>query len=184
VRRQQSFLCAGACVRAQQTPGARASLVRTGPCVAAPRAHRTLCSCLVECLCSNDVCGRKAARHDMEEPPDKQGTIRGCTCTQEYGLSCENNVSFLEQDRHTSIADKRPQLLPSRTCLQHVQCLFWRGSECVRVVLSETTLSWQCSSSTTNTISEVLLFSVCVCYAIYIYMLFLKLSSSSLRAST
>jgi hypothetical protein len=33
-----------------------------------------------------------------------------------------------------------------------------------------TTLSWQCSHSTTNTISEVLLFSVCVCNAIYIYM--------------
>ncbi len=32
-----------------------------------------------------------------------------------------------------SVADKRPQLLPSGTSLQHVQCHFWRGSEtCLR----------------------------------------------------
>jgi hypothetical protein len=39
-------------------------------------------------------------------------------------------------------------------------------------VPSGTTLSWQCSRSTTNAISEVLLFCVCVCVcgAIYIYM--------------
>jgi hypothetical protein len=39
-------------------------------------------------------------------------------------------------------------------------------------VPSGTTLSWQCSRSTTNAISEVLLLCVCVCVcgAIYIYM--------------
>jgi hypothetical protein len=32
-----------------------------------------------------------------------------------------------------SVADKRPQLLPSGTSLQHVQCRFWRGSKtCLR----------------------------------------------------
>jgi hypothetical protein len=42
-----------------------------------------------------------------------------------YGLSCEHDLSLL--------ADKRPQLLPSGTSLQHVQCNFWRGSEkCLR----------------------------------------------------
>ena len=40
----------------------------------------------------------------------------------------------------------------------------------LREVTSGTTLSWQCSHSTTNAISEVLLFSVCVCNTICIYV--------------
>ena len=48
--------------------------------------------------------------------------------------------------------------------------------ERIRKVHSGTTLSWQCSRSTTNAISTVFLFCVCVCVcvcvcdAIYIYM--------------
>ena len=76
VRRPQAFLCAGECVRAQ-TPGARASLVRTGPCTAAPCAHMTWRSCPVECLCSEDVCGRKAAQHNMERRRTRKLTRTG-----------------------------------------------------------------------------------------------------------
>ena len=42
--------------------------------------------------------------------------------------------------------------------------------ERIRRTLSGTTLSWQCSRSTTNAISEVLLFSVCVCVMRYIFI--------------
>jgi hypothetical protein len=58
-----------------------------------------------------------------------------------YGLSCEHDLSLLVQIWIASslffcvasVADKRPQLLPSGTSLQHVQCHFWRGSEkCLR----------------------------------------------------
>ncbi len=42
--------------------------------------------------------------------------------------------------------------------------------EMIREVPSGTTLSWQCSRSTTNAISELLLFCVCVCVMRYIFI--------------
>ena len=42
--------------------------------------------------------------------------------------------------------------------------------ERIRKVPSGTTLSWQCSRSTTNAISELLLFCVCVCVMRYIFI--------------
>jgi hypothetical protein len=42
--------------------------------------------------------------------------------------------------------------------------------ERIREVPSGTTLSWQCSRSTTNAISELLLFCVCVCVMRYIFI--------------
>jgi hypothetical protein len=47
-----------------------------------------------------------------------------------------------------------------------------RAQKRIREGPSGTTLSWQCSRSTTNAISELLLFCVCVCVCdeIYIYI--------------
>jgi hypothetical protein len=62
----------------------------------------------------------------------------------------------------------------ARVCCMRTGARLWTHVvpvlERIREGPSGTTLSWQCSRSTTNAISELLLFCVCVCDEIYIYI--------------
>ena len=99
-----------------------------------------------------------------------------------YGLSCEHDLSLLVQEDLNALSS---QLTPfhSRILRTWVQGLAAAdqhhkrdkkraagdvndapaAKEHSNAPPSGTTLSWQCSRSTTNAISELLLFCVCVC---------------------
>ena len=67
-----------------------------------------------------------------------------------------------------SVADKRPQLLPSGTSLQHVQCHFWRGSE-----KGLRGLPWAGNAvavQQTQSLSYFCFVCVCVWWDIYLYL--------------
>ena len=96
-----------------------------------------------------------------------------------YGLSCEHDLSLLVQEDLNALSS---QLTPfhSRILRTWVQGLAAadqhhkrdkkRAAGDVNDAPSGTTLSWQCSRSTTNAISELLLFCVYVCVMRYIFI--------------
>jgi hypothetical protein len=72
-----------------------------------------------------------------------------------------------------SLAQPPPHSV-ARVCCMRTGARLWTHVvpllERIREGPSGTTLSWQCSRSTTNTISELLLFCVCVCVMRYIFI--------------
>ena len=94
-----------------------------------------------------------------------KGLSAAATILEEYGLSCESDMSLVDEDDLVVLCSKLKPF-QSKLLRKWVQGL---GSE-QRAAASGTTLSWQCSRSTTNAISELLLLCVCVCDEIYIYM--------------
>ena len=107
---------------------------------------------------------------ESQDPPWKdvlytKGLSAAATILEEYGLSCESDMSLVDEDDLVVLCSKLKPF-QSKLLRKWVQGL---GSE-QRAAASGTTLSWQCSRSTTNAISELLLLCVCVCDEIYIYM--------------
>ena len=78
-----------------------------------------------------------------------------------YGLSCEHDLSLLVQEDLNALSSQLRNV--SSACSMPLL-------ERIRKVPSGTTLSWQCSRSTTNAISELLLFCVYVCVMRYIFI--------------
>ena len=81
---------------------------------------------------------------------------------EEYGLSCEHDLLLLVQEDLNALSSQLWNV--SSACSMPLL-------ERIRDVPLGTTLSWQYSRSTTNAISELLLFCVCdVCDEIHIYI--------------
>ena len=111
-------------------------------------------------------------------------TFRAWNRDQQVPCSCAvHQVSRREKrckgERHIFLGSFLTFLLCCERCWQTPPTLALRNvsSACSMPLLeriregpSGTTLSWQCSRSTTNAISELLLFCVCVCDEIYIYI--------------
>ena len=97
-----------------------------------------------------------------QDPPrkdvlDTKGLSAAATILEEYGLSCESDMSLVDEDDLVVLCSKLKPF-QSKLLRKWVQGL---GAE-QRAAALGTTLSWQCSRSTTNAISEVLLLCVCV----------------------
>ncbi len=80
--RPQAFLCVGACMRAH-TPGGRTSLVRTAAAIKPTRAARA---------------SAYAGRARCPSILDTKGLSAAAPILEEYGLSCENNMSLLDEE--------------------------------------------------------------------------------------
>jgi hypothetical protein len=108
-------------------------------CAAALRAHcartQLICGSAVRSACAVKMSAGGNSRNTAWRGLMATKGLSGAAPVLEgYGLSYEHDLSLLVQLRSCPArALRAPQLLPSGTSLQHVQCHFWRGSEkCLR----------------------------------------------------
>ena len=134
VSRQQASLCEGACVCARSHHSCGSGLPASRP--PAPD-RRSLCAGRARSSSTLGFTTWRAVRRltqVLRGSRAKRGELRRAAyASQGRASRAQRGVRFLTFLLCCERADKRPQLLPSGTSLQHVQCHFWRGSEtCLR----------------------------------------------------